>query len=47
MVNQDSTARKRVQKLKVDCVYTFCKKDHQQQIRFNADVDEHIQNSHE
>ena len=40
---QDDVAQKIVKKLKADHGYTFRKKGHEQQFRFNADIDEHIQ----
>ena len=39
--NQDKTAQTIVQKLKADRGYTFRKKGHEQQFRFNLDIDEH------
>ena len=41
--SQDDAAQKIVKKLKADWGYTFWKKEHEQQFRFNADIDEHIQ----
>ena len=41
--NQDDAAQKIVKKLKADRGYTFRKKGYEQQFRFNADIDEHIQ----
>ena len=40
---KDDAAQKIVKKLKADRGYTFWKKGHEQQFRFNADIDEHIQ----
>ena len=40
---QDNAAQRIVKKLKVDRGYTFWKKGHEQQFRFVADIDEHIQ----
>ena len=40
---QDDAAQKIVKKLKADRGYTFRKKGHEQQFRFNADINEHIQ----
>ena len=45
--NQDKTAQTIVQKLKADRGYTFRKKGHEQQFRFNLDIDEHIQKARE
>ena len=41
--NQVDAAQKIVKKLKADCGYTFRKKGQEQQFRFNADINEHIQ----
>ena len=45
--NQDKTAQTIVQKLKADRGYTFRKKGHEQQFRFNLDINEHIQKARE
>ena len=45
--NQDKTAQTIVQKLKADLGYTYRKKGHEQQFRFNLDIDEHIQKAQE